>query len=94
MNVFKWEKVIDVLVEKSNILEKESNMDRDLVYVFITEMMWSKFGLKGNAKNILAIKKYKNEFLKVMKENDLEKLSGSKYTKGTKIIIIYLLNLP
>lgn len=93
MNVFKWEKVIDVLVEKSNILEKENNMDRDLVYVFITEMMWSKFGLKGNAKNILAIKKYKNEFLKLMKENDLEKLSGSKYTKGTNKIIIYLLNL-
>ncbi|KAF0760966.1 putative 28S rRNA (cytosine-C(5))-methyltransferase [Aphis craccivora] len=84
MNVFKWEKVIDVLVEKSNILEKENNMDRDLVYVFITEMMWSKFGLKGNAKNILAIKKYKNEFLKLMKENDLEKLSGSKYTKVLK----------
>ncbi|KAE9522864.1 hypothetical protein AGLY_016733 [Aphis glycines] len=84
MNVFKWEKVIDVLVEKSNILEKENNMDRDLVYVFITEMMWSKFGLKGNAKNILAIKKYKNEFLKLMKENDLEKLIGSKHTKVLK----------
>jgi len=82
MNVFKWEKVIDVLVEKSNILEKENNMDRDLVYVLITEMMWSKFGLKGTAKNILAIKKYKAEFLKLMKENDLEKLCTSTHTKG------------
>ncbi|XP_060847324.1 26S rRNA (cytosine-C(5))-methyltransferase nsun-5 [Rhopalosiphum padi] len=84
MNVFKWEKVIDVLVEKSNILEKEYNMDRDLVYVFITEMMWSKFGLKGNAKNILAVKKYKNEFLKLMKEDDLEKLSAPTHVKVKK----------
>ncbi|XP_022168073.1 probable 28S rRNA (cytosine-C(5))-methyltransferase [Myzus persicae] len=84
MNVFKWEKVIDVLVEKSNILEKENNMDRDLVYVFITEMMWSKFGLKGTAKNILAVKKYKAEFSNLIKENDLEKLSTATYTKGLK----------
>ncbi|XP_015371013.1 PREDICTED: probable 28S rRNA (cytosine-C(5))-methyltransferase [Diuraphis noxia] len=84
MNVYKWEKVIDVLIEKSNILEKENNMDRDLVYVLITEMMWSKFGLKGTAKNILAIKKYKAEFSKLMKENDLEKLCTSTYTKGLK----------
>jgi len=93
MNVFKWEKVIDVLVEKSNILEKENNMDRDLVYVLITEMMWSKFGLKGTAKNILAVKKYKVEFLQLMKENDLEKLTTSMDTKGTlKNIYHYLLN--
>uniref|UniRef100_A0A2H8TMR2 Putative methyltransferase NSUN5 n=1 Tax=Melanaphis sacchari TaxID=742174 RepID=A0A2H8TMR2_9HEMI len=84
MNVFKWEKVIDVLVEKSNILEKENNMDRDLVYVFITEMMWSKFGLKSDAKNILAVKKYKDEFLKLIKENDLEKLSVSTISKAFK----------
>eukprot|EP00102_Acyrthosiphon_pisum_P006813 XP_003240601.1 PREDICTED: uncharacterized protein LOC100574697 [Acyrthosiphon pisum] len=83
MNVFKWENVIDVLVEKSNILEKENNMDRELVYVLITEMMWSKFGLKGTAKNILAVKKYKDEFLQLMKENDLEKLTSSTHTKGT-----------
>lgn len=93
MNVFKWEKVIDVLVEKSNILEKENNMDRDLVYVLITEMMWSKFGLKGTAKNILAVKKYKVEFLQLMKENDLEKLTTSMDTKGTlKNIYHYLLH--
>lgn len=84
MNVFKWEKVIDELVEKSNILERENSMDRDLVYVLITEMMWSKFGLKGTAKNILAIKKYKVEFLKLIKENDLEKLSTSTPTKVVK----------
>lgn len=83
MNVFKWEKVIDVLIEKSNILEKENCMDRELVSVLITELMWSKFGLKGTAKNILAIKKYKSEFLKLMKENELEKLTTSIPTKGT-----------
>lgn len=82
MNVFKWEKIIDVLIEKSNILEKENNMDRELAYVLITELMWSKFGLKGNAKNILAIKKYKNEFIQLMKENDLEKLTTLIPTKG------------
>lgn len=82
MNVFKWEKVIDVLVDKSNILEKESNMDPELVYVLITELMWSKFGLKGNAKNILAIKKYKNDFIRLMKENELEQLSTSLPPKG------------
>lgn len=94
MNVFKWEKVIDVLVEKSNILEKENNMDRDLVYVFITEMMWSKFGLKGTAKNILAVKKYKAEFSNLIKENDLEKLSTATYTKGTLFKLYYLLHFP
>lgn len=82
MNVFKWEKVIDVLIEKSNILEKENDMDRELVYVLITELMWSKFGLKGTAKNILAIKKYKNDFFKFMKENELEKLTTSTPNKG------------
>lgn len=82
MNVFKWEKVIDVLVDKSNILEKEINMDPELVYVLITELMWSKFGLKGNAKNILAIKKYKNDFIRLMKENELEQLSNSVLPKG------------
>jgi len=93
MNVFKWEKVIDVLVEKSNILEKEDNMDRELVYVLITELMWSKFGLKGSAKNVLAIKKYKDEFSRLIKENDLEKLSESTDTKGTFLKnIVYLLN--
>lgn len=96
MNVFKWEKVIDVLIEKSNILEKENNMDRELVYVLITELMWSKFGLKGHAKNILAVKKYKDEFLKLMKENELEKLSTSTPTKGKTYIkkrnSIYLLH--
>lgn len=82
MNVFKWERVIDVLVEKSKILEKE-NMDRELVYILITEMMWSKFGLVGSAKNLLAVKKYKAEFLQIMKDNDLEKLTTSTHTKGT-----------
>lgn len=82
MNVFKWEKVIDVLVEKTNILEKEKNMDPELVYVLITELMWSKFGLKGNAKNILAIKKYKTEFQQLMNESELVKLSTSIPTKG------------
>ncbi|XP_025417729.1 probable 28S rRNA (cytosine-C(5))-methyltransferase [Sipha flava] len=77
MNVFKWEKVIDVLIEKSNILEKENNMDRELAYVLITELMWSKFGLKGSAKNIMAVKKYKSEFLKLMEENDLKNLTTS-----------------
>lgn len=85
MNVFKWEKVIDLLVEKTNILEKENNMDPELVYVLITELMWSKFGLKGNAKNILAIKKYKNEFSQLLKENELVKLTDSIPTKGNML---------
>lgn len=89
MNVFKWEPVLNVLVDKSNILEKESNMDRELVYVLITELMWSKFGLKGNAKNILAITKYKNEFQKLMKENEIKKLTPSIPTKG--IIVLFLM---
>lgn len=83
MNVFKWESVVSTLIEKSKILEKENNMDHDLMHVFITEMMFSKFGLKGNAKNILAIKQYKNEFLKIMKDNEFDKLSKSTPTKGT-----------
>lgn len=82
MNVFKWEKVLDVLIDKSNILEKENNMDRELVYVLITELMWSKFGLKGNAKNILAVKKYESEFQQLMKQNDLQIMSTSIPTKG------------
>lgn len=91
MNVFKWEKVIDLLVEKSNILEKENNMDPELVYVLITELMWSKFGLKGNAKNILAIKKYKDEFLQLLKENELVKLTNSIPTKGMYFFSIFSL---
>lgn len=82
MNVFKWEKVLDVLIDKSNILEKENNMDRELVYVLVTELMWSKFGLKGNAKNILAVKKYESEFQQLMKQNDLQKMSSSIPSKG------------
>ncbi|XP_050529715.1 28S rRNA (cytosine-C(5))-methyltransferase-like [Daktulosphaira vitifoliae] len=84
MNVFKWEKVIDVLIEKSNILEKERNLEKDFASVLITEMMWSKFGLKGTAKNILAVKKYKHEFVNLMKENDLEKLVTSMPLKTWK----------
>lgn len=89
MNVFKWEPVINVLIEKTNILEKESFMDRELVYVLITELMWSKFGLKGNARNILAIKKYQGEFTKLVKENELEKLISSFPIKGVLYILIY-----
>lgn len=82
MNVFKWEKVIDALIDKSNILEKENNMDRELAYVLITELMWSKFGLKGTAKNIMAVKKYKSDFLQLMEENDLKNLTTSLPPKG------------
>lgn len=89
MNVFKWEPVLNVLVEKSNILERESNMDRELVYVLITELMWSKFGLKGKAKNVLAIKKYKDEFKKLIKENELDKLTSSIPTKS-KLFILFV----
>ncbi|XP_050444058.1 28S rRNA (cytosine-C(5))-methyltransferase [Adelges cooleyi] len=84
MNVFKWEKVLDVLIEKSNILKKENDLDKNLAYVLITEMMWSKFGLKGSAKNILAIKKYKHEFVKLMKELNLETLVTSMPNKAWK----------
>jgi len=87
MNVFKWENVIDKLIEKSNILKKENNMDLNLLYVYITEMMFSKFGLKGNAENILAIKKYKNEFVQLMLDNDLEKLSKPTPMKGKFLFI-------
>lgn len=87
MNVFKWEKVIDVLIDKSNILEKEQNMDPDLLSVLITEMMWSKFGLKGDAKNIVAVKKYKDEFVELMKDDDLKKISCMTPQKGTYIVL-------
>lgn len=82
MNVFKWEKVIDVLVDKSGILSKEKNMNRELVYVLITELMWSKFGLKGSAKNIIAVKNYKNIFDQLMEKHELEKLSTYLPPKG------------
>lgn len=93
MNVFKWEKVIDVLIEKCDILRKE-NMDRELVCVLITELMWSKFGLRGHAKNILAIKKYKEEFIKLMKENKLEQMTSSLPTKSILLsyYVLYFTN--
>lgn len=57
-------------------------MDRELAYVLITELMWSKFGLKGQAQNILAIKKYKQDFVQLMEDNDLKKMSNSLPPKG------------
>lgn len=90
MNFFKWEKVIDVLIDKTNILEKEKKMDPDLLSVLITEMMWSKFGLKGNAKNILAVKKYKNKFVELMKDQDLQKLSRSTLEKSNYIVLFLI----
>lgn len=81
MNVFKWEKVIDVLVDKTDVL-KENNMNLELVYVLITELMWSKFGLKGSAKNVIAVQKYKPIFDQLIEMYELEKLSTSLSPKG------------
>lgn len=87
LNVFKWENVIDILIEKTDILRKE-NMEHELVSVLITELMWSKFGLKGQAKNIVAVKKYKQNFIQLMKDENLEKLSTALPPKGIYLFII------
>lgn len=89
MNVFKWEPVIHILIQKCNILIKDPDIDIDLIYILITEMIWSKFGLDGNDKNILTIKSYKDELTTILADNKFEKDSIINPIKGILLFLIY-----
>lgn len=84
VKITKNKQTIDVLIERTKILEHEKRLDKYLCYVLMTELLFGAQQLNGDSKPIECVRSYLDEFQKILAEikSDSKSDGGSTSTKG------------
>lgn len=70
--------MIDAMLEQSQILEKETRLDKYLCYVLVTELMFGAKQLNGESKPVTCVRSYEDRFKEILDElNNKDKAEGN-----------------
>ncbi|XP_046994813.1 28S rRNA (cytosine-C(5))-methyltransferase [Schistocerca americana] len=86
-------KVLDYVIEKSEILLKEERLDPSLARILISELLWGKRQLPGNSKPVETVISYKDELVKaehcyeefLSKEQESRRVTLPRYVRVNTI---------
>lgn len=66
------------MLEQSQILEKETRLDKYLCYVLVTELMFGAKKLNGESKPVTCVRSYEDRFKEILDEiNNKDKTEGN-----------------
>lgn len=88
--------VIDAMLEQSQILEKETRLDKYLCYVLVTELMYGAKKLNGESKPVTCVRSYEDRFKEILEEiNNKEKAEGNSSSQecGRECYFNYKINV-
>lgn len=75
---------LDILMEKSQILEKERPLQDSLARVLMAELLWGKGQLSGQSKPVATINRYKEEFRQLLITSQGSVMTSQDHKKKKK----------
>lgn len=76
--------LIDTLLERSKILEKENRLDKYLCYVLVTELMFGAKKLNGESKPVMCVAGYSDQFSQILTEIQSDEKTKSSIGSSQK----------
>lgn len=73
------------MLEQSQILEKETRLDKYLCYVLVTELMFGAKKLNGESKPVSVVRSYEDRFNEILAEmNNKDKTEGTSSQQSAR----------
>lgn len=73
------------MLEQSQILEKETRLDKYLCYVLVTELMFGAKQLNGESKPVSVVRSYEDRFKEILAEmNNKDKTEGTSSQQSAR----------
>lgn len=80
------------MLDQSQILEKESRLDKYLCYVLVTELMFGAKKLNGESKPVACVRSYENQFKEILDEtNNKDKTESISSQQSDRKCYFYLI---
>lgn len=74
------ENIINKLFDRTEVLEKENNLNSNLAAILVTELLWGKKGLQGDSKPVQTILKYQEALVESLNSEGLEETKNLTQT--------------
>lgn len=80
--------LINKIFDRTEVLQRENNLNSDLAAILVTELLWGKKGLQGDSKPVQTILKYQEVLVESLNSEGFEETKNLTQTSLFNEIVI------